>query len=364
MLFNAHGAPRKEGHKAPEPTKYLAGDFLKKRPFFSLKCLFCVSILLYLHLHFFPFKGPLMLYSLRSSSKPKGCVYPGKFVDGNCYYAPECKTQEELEKRWGDSVIDRYNRLSCCKIHSALRVAIVEMFTVLDKHGIISFLEAGSALGVVRHNGTQVPWTFDADIGFWIDGEVLKMNTYEKIITSLVKDLPGWEVIVVHNLDENGLGHCAQFQFVEQSKSAHLDLFGYVGGKTDGVQLLGPCFPETRGSKPYILPPKRCKFYDTEVWCPRDPEMFVKAVYGEKALIRGVDHDWDQKMIHGYKGNETYKFHLRDKIIGNEGLSWFKPYKGEIVRVYYGRKYDVKWDNGKVERLIKEANLKYYKKSK
>ena len=92
--------------------------------------------------------------------------------------------------------------------------------------------------------------------------------------------------------------------------------------------------------------------------------MFVKAVYGEKALIRGVDHDWDQKMIHGYKGNETYKFHLKDKIIGNEGLSWFKPYKGEIVRVYYGRKYDVKWDNGKVERLIKEANLKYYKKFK
>ena len=69
-------------------------------------------------------------------------------------------------------------------------------------------------------------------------------------------------------------------------------------------------------------------------------------------------------MIHGYKGNETYKFHLRDKIIGNEGLSWLKPYKGEIVRVYYGRKYDVKWDNGKVERLIKEANLKYYKKFK
>ena len=156
-----------------------------------------------------------------------------EFVDGNCYYAPECKTQEELEKRWGDSVIYRYNRLSCCKIHSALRVAIVEMFTVLDKHGIISFLEAGSALGVVRHNGTQVPWTFDADIGFWIDGEVLKMKkTYEKIITSLVKDLPGWKVIVVHKLDENGLGHCAQFQFVEQSKSAHLDLFGYVGGKT------------------------------------------------------------------------------------------------------------------------------------
>jgi hypothetical protein len=265
MLSNVHRVSGKEGCKAQGATKYLADYFFKKRRFFSLKCFFCVFALLYLHLHFFFFKAPFVLYGLRSSRKPKGCVYPGKFVDGKCYYAPECKSQEELAKRWGDSVVYRYNRLSCCKIHSALRVAIVEMFTVLDKHRIISFLEAGSALGVVRHNGTQVPWTFDADIGFWIDGEVLKMNTYEKIITSLVEDLPGWKVIVVHKLDENGLGHCAQFQFVEQSNSAHLDLFGYVGEKNDGVQLLGSCFPETRGSKPYILPPKRCKFYDTEV---------------------------------------------------------------------------------------------------
>ena len=71
----------------------------------------------------------------------------------------------------GKTVTTRYSQSYCCKVHVPQRYAILEIMNALERNNVISFLESGTILGLRRHEGKQIPWTFDADIGFVVDGD-------------------------------------------------------------------------------------------------------------------------------------------------------------------------------------------------
>ena len=286
----------------------------------------------------------------------------GKVVNGICRYATECEPDDKIAKQWGKSVTTRYSQSYCCKVHVPQRYAILEIMKALERNKVIAFLESGTILGVRRHSGKQVPWTFDADIGFVVDGDVLKMHTFEKFIHRMVeRELPGWTVKTVHKLDQNGNGACGQIQLSDVNNN-RFDLLGYRHNHYSDQDrekygtdfgYLGTCFEYARKGGKYIMPPRDCQFYDVTVKCPRDVDGYLAAVYGKDVLGKGVDHGWDPNNIYGFNGDETFKFHL-DNIVFAKVPAWSKFYKGKIVKVKKGKMYDIKFEDGELKLNVKE----------
>ena len=295
-----------------------------------------------------------------------------KIQSGICKHAPECESKEKLAAKWGKSITLRYKQNHCCRTHTAQRYALAEIFNVLERHNIIAYLIGGSALGQRRHNKMQIPWTFDIDIGFVVDNEVLKMNTFEQILSNLVKtEMPGWTMHSSHKLDKNGNGHCAQFQ-LSDTKNNLFDLFGYRHNhysKEDEAKfgtdfgLLGNCFQYARHGGKYIMPPKPCKVYDITVKCPNDIDGYIKALYGKDALSAGVDHGWDPNAVFGYDGDETFKYHLGDLVVAKVG-GWDKFYPGKVVVVKLNHLYDIKFNHGELKKNVGEKSMKIVKHAK
>eukprot|EP00943_MAST-04B_sp_MAST-4B-sp1_P009760 g9760.t1 len=295
-------------------------------------------------------------------------VPKGRPKNGICEYAGECEPIEKIKQEWGKAVTTRYSQAYCCRVHTAQRYAVMEIFKVFQRHNIILFLESGTLIGQRRHNFMQVPWTFDVDLGFVVDNKVLKMATFQKIISDLVNsELPGWTFKTVHKIDKNGHGDCAQLQLSDVNNN-RFDLFGYRHNhyskedeKKFGTDfgMLGTCFQYARSGGKYIMPPKDCKFYDMTVKCPNDIDGYIKAVYGNDALSSGVDHGWDPNHVYGFDGDETYKYHLKDIVLAKVG-AWAKYYRGKIVTVKKKHLYDIHFDDGELKYNVGEKSMKKY----
>ena len=226
---------------------------------------------------------------------PKGIIENNK-----CRHALECEPLLNIIDNWGKAVTSTYRQVDCCKSHTRYRYAMVEVFQALQRHNIISFLESGSVLGIRRHKRMQIPWVFDGDIGFVIDNQILKMNTFEMYIHHLIHtELPGYSVKTLHKLDANGKGHCGQIQVIDTYGNM-FDLFAYRHNhyskedeKKYGTDFgyLGTCFSNARQAAKYIMPLKPCKFYDITLKCPNDIDKYLISLYGENILkaADGVD---------------------------------------------------------------------------
>ena len=97
---------------------------------------------------------------------------------------------------------------------------------------------------------------------------------------------------------------------------AHVDLFGFKRDKApkliDGVLRESVNYPGCfRNAKLndehsyYMIPPARCQFYNTTVWCPRDTLRYVENYYGKSAMSKGVTHDGFYKNYVPGAGSET-----------------------------------------------------------
>ena len=175
--------------------------------------------------------------------------------------APECVSALNVRRRWGEGVAADYNQSTCCGTHPVIREVVIDLIGALNQASVPWMLMAGSILGVIRHNNTQVPWETDGDIAvvFGERGEedgsnATTMIPVEKIESFLTKDLvallPGqWSVNQNHKGDHK---HCIQYQFskyvcVRETKkgqagetkeqqqqqqqcawSSQVDIFGYV----------------------------------------------------------------------------------------------------------------------------------------
>lgn len=262
------------------------------------------------------------------------------FVENCESFAPECEAHEVLSSKWGEAAVHEYGgKESCCKIHGFLRIATLEVFAALESQNVTAWLDGGSTLGIARHNGTQIPWDYDSDIAFLVQGEhdeeppVLGLPsvpaaTLDDFMFSLVAVLnqttaqrygSGDENVIHWSVDDihpNGHDSCIQYHLNMHvrsgghggddatMKAAYVDLFGVqrssdqppklIDGATRESVNYPKCFhKETNEHTYYTLPPVRCRFYDNDdaAWCPRDINGYIKHYFGPSALQSAVSHD-------------------------------------------------------------------------
>jgi hypothetical protein len=150
--------------------------------------------------------------------------------------APECVSALNVRRRWGKGVAADYNQSTCCRTHPVIREVVIDLMGALDKVNAPWFLEAGTMLGVVRHNNTQVPWGADGDLSVVFGGGVeggsnattmIPLSKIQPFMTKgLVALLPGqWKVHQVHK----NHGYCIQYQF--RKLMCETEMNGTFGGK-------------------------------------------------------------------------------------------------------------------------------------
>ena len=82
---------------------------------------------------------------------------------------PECENDAAVAKRWGLDA-GEYSQRECCKNHRVVKSMLTALIRFFERENIKGwFVEGGSLLGLVRHEGTMIPWDNDADIHILIN---------------------------------------------------------------------------------------------------------------------------------------------------------------------------------------------------
>lgn len=118
-----------------------------------------------------------------------------KFCIESCStFTPECESTTILTNKWGNIPVSGHNlqpytQSSCCQNHGMIRISVLDFFHVANTDpNMTAWLDHGSALGQVRHNGTIVPWDDDVDVAFLVhDPTLLKeessiLNGYSSVL--------------------------------------------------------------------------------------------------------------------------------------------------------------------------------------
>ena len=251
-------------------------------------------------------------------------------------YTPECESAQVIKTKWHYGK-DDYNQIKCCKEHRFIRDSMTELWGALDHFNVTAWMDHGSAIGVARHGGTQVPWDYDGDIAVLMDFDEKAGNWYPN------KHPP----LILHDKDEANkwLDRLVSYVFDKQQQRAkgkknvemhekwsyhfvhfdercvqmqlhvpggRLDLFGVRDQSRkmtkwsdkmevkmidnilrQPVNYFG-CFQKKSNHNEhsfYTYPPVPCTFYGKQVWCARDNEQYLKHYYGENVMHSGVSHD-------------------------------------------------------------------------
>ena len=215
----------------------------------------------------------------------------------------------------------------------------------------MSSITGGTAIGIARHFGKQVPWETDADVAALLGtGDMTFDNRKNFMHHKLLPRLPGkWRIKVIQDKQT-----CLQYHLIkcfdttdpkcldddvnyksDAYPGAYSDLFfhryvsdapkAFIDGAWHRRISYGGCFnrdaPVPRaaayhglraterfanGWGYYLYPPVRCSFYNTSVWCPRDIARYIKSYYGPYTLDRAVSH-------YGVYGNH-YNINFNQKI--------------------------------------------------
>ena len=243
-------------------------------------------------------------------------------------FTPECEPEDAVATRWGADVLKDYNQTQCCLTLGYLRTAVPQVFAALEENNLTSWLEGGSALGVARHDGGQIPWDYDADINFLYgtdsDELFVDLPPPVRIRTEGDRDSLGDRIVQTLNRNNRQEGtewawnwacrqrkwvkYCVKIQLEKRALAAdgthagkllHVDLFGikrHMAPKlVDGVARASVNYPgcyrnpamEDEHSY-HMIPPTRCRFYDTDVWCPRDIVGYLEGYYGKAVMSKGM----------------------------------------------------------------------------
>lgn len=107
-----------------------------------------------------------------------------------------------------------------------------EVVTICNKNDITYYCQAGTVLGVIRHQG-PIPWDYDADI-------IVPNNQIDSLVDKLARELPSKYFVDYFKINKNSL---RQFPRVGLSghttDSLHLDIFRLIGLPDDKVSQIG-----------------------------------------------------------------------------------------------------------------------------
>lgn len=222
---------------------------------------------------------------------------------------PECASESTVFSRWG---VKDYARKTCCKNHKLMKSMLLSVIDFFKKESINGwYIASGSLLGIVRHNGTQVPWTDDVDLQIFVGKgfsltrqnyieKFLRYNTYDypfslekcfqpprQICTTAFKVHPG---PVVGSNDLFSLGPVL------------LDITPVIDTKDGRIRIWSGYAPwrKFKMLKSNVLPLRKCPHggvYGVETICPNKPNAFLADIYGSDFMSNGVNNNnfWNVK---------------------------------------------------------------------
>ncbi len=189
------------------------------------------------------------------------------------------------------------NTPPCCRDH--LREVCLYVAAQLEEMGVVYWIDGGTLLGGVREDGDLLPWEDDVDMAFLIDGE----SGWRRVVAELgarvredgfqLEAMPDWDFLAIYydpprpwplRYERNRLR--AEFR---------VDLQGMRKGRDDGHKMLVRPRSKARmprlGSGGYgvpydmVVPTSTITLYGAEVCCPRDPQRYLRSLYGDYTEI-------------------------------------------------------------------------------
>jgi hypothetical protein len=196
-------------------------------------------------------------------------------------------------------------------IHAAMRTALKSTIHALEGSATVYWLDSGTLLGAIRHEGKFIPWDDDVDIG--ILG--FDPHAFREVLSpqyKLCQCFSMWKVYLNDGgqtiVDTAGVPYPWKFPFV--------DLFDFL--PTDGSPKL--IHPETRehcGDLSGLFPLRSICFEEVDVLVPRDAERYLVGMYG---------NDWKTPVPPWYN-------HLEERQMENGIVQHAKGWKTSVWRV-------------------------------
>ena len=192
-----------------------------------------------------------------------------------CSYTPECIDKDILLKNWDNTyMVKHYDKDKCCKKHKGIRMSIE---SALKNYKNV-YLIGGSLLGIYRHNGMQVPWEKDGDLGILYDFNFKNITDLENMIYSASSN----EIEIITN--SQGAKYMMKVEF--ENITSFVDIFIFEKTSDDTFNYVKKDWASIEPALHYddIYPLKICNFYDTEIKCFNKGISHLKKVYGDDVM--------------------------------------------------------------------------------
>jgi phosphorylcholine metabolism protein LicD len=180
------------------------------------------------------------------------------------------------------------------KKQEALLELLIKLTQLLDQNSIPYWLDYGTLLGAVRHQGF-VPWDDDLDLGVF--------DRDRKVISELIKD----NFDDTYSIYESGEhDKFLKFEKYYGINRVSIDLFTYMN---NNVVLKGEFYPkDIVYNKPFpeeaILPFRKLPFEGQEFNIPNEYHLYLKKNYGEYMSLPKNSHYWPHE-----KWNSHYDYY-------------------------------------------------------
>jgi len=181
----------------------------------------------------------------------------------------------------------------------ALIELLLSLTKLFNKHEIAYWLDYGTLLGAVRHNGF-IPWDDDLDIGV------------------LNKDRDKIKQIIIENLDSSykiyDSGEHEKFLKFEKyygTNRVSIDIFTYsdYNGKLQGTFFPSSIVYNKPFPKEAIFPLSKITFEGIEYSVPKEYHLYLKKNYGEYMSLPKSSHYWPHE-----KWNSHHDFYPVDQL--------------------------------------------------
>jgi len=232
-------------------------------PLSFLRVVFCLSLLLNIILIPCAFMKDNIIHYFRHSHSHDWITQP---LMNNSFY----KMVYQVEKTKGDQILKLYQLMK-------------DVHEIFGKYQLTYWIESGTLLGAVRHEGI-IPWDSDLDISIrFEDGFRFQqlVPEFEKLGYEIEESYFGYKVLLVENKQDKLYNVCCDV-FVTAQDGEKIVYYSPGARKQWHYYFL----------KKDLFPLKKYRFGQIEVWGPNIPEPYLTLQYGNWRTIayQGPNH--------------------------------------------------------------------------